>query len=84
MTRPKFFRVFVLIALAFAAAGCGVLKKGKGPSTPVLGQRIAVLTGEGDVTVDPATAALPMSLPAAIAAALRYMLPGAFGSITSR
>jgi outer membrane protein assembly factor BamB len=39
-----------------------VFKKGKA-STPVLGQRIAVLTGEGDVTVDPATATLPMSLP---------------------
>jgi outer membrane protein assembly factor BamB len=44
-----------------------VFKKGKKTNTPVLGQRIAVLTGEGDVTVDPATAALPMSLPAAAA-----------------
>jgi outer membrane protein assembly factor BamB len=33
----------------------------------VLGERIAVLTGEGDVTADPATAALPMSLPQAVA-----------------
>ncbi len=62
MTRAKFFRVSVLIAAALAASGCGVFKKGKS-STPVLGQRIAVLTGEGDVAVDPATAALPMSLP---------------------
>jgi outer membrane protein assembly factor BamB len=38
------------------------LKKGK-KATPVLGERIAVLTSEGDVTVDPATAALPMALP---------------------
>src|SRR4051812_49833575 len=59
----KSFRVAFLIGLTIAASGCGVFKKGKGPSTPVLGQRIAVLTGEGDVTVDPATAALPMSLP---------------------
>ena len=29
----------------------------------MLGERIAVLTGEGDVEVDPATAALPMTLP---------------------
>jgi outer membrane protein assembly factor BamB len=62
MTRLTTFRVAILIAAAFAASGCGVLKKGK-PKTPVLGQRIAVLTGEGDVAVDPATAALPMSLP---------------------
>jgi outer membrane protein assembly factor BamB len=56
-----------MIAAAFAASGCGVLKKGKKTNTPVLGQRIAVLTGENDVTVDPATASLPMSLPDAVA-----------------
>jgi outer membrane protein assembly factor BamB len=62
MTTKKYFRVALLIAAALAASGCGVFKKGKA-STPVLGQRIAVLTGEGDVSVDPATATLPMSLP---------------------
>jgi len=62
MTTKKYFRVAILIAAALAASGCGVFKKGKA-STPVIGQRIAVLTGEGDVTVDPATATLPMSLP---------------------
>jgi len=66
MTRSKFFRVGILIAAALAASACGVLKKGKHTNTPVLGQRIAVLTGEGDVTVDPATAALPISLPQAV------------------
>ena len=66
MTRPKYFRVAVLIAAALAASGCGVFKKGKA-TTPVLGQRIPVLTGEGDVTVDPATTALPMTLPAPVA-----------------
>jgi outer membrane protein assembly factor BamB len=65
MTRSKYFRVAILIGAAAAASSCGILKKGKGPSTPVLGQRIAVLTGEGDVTVDPATTALPMILPQA-------------------
>jgi outer membrane protein assembly factor BamB len=67
MTRPKTFRVAVLIAAALAASGCGVFKKGKASGTPVLGQRIAVLTGEGDVTVDPAAATLPMALPDAVA-----------------
>ena len=66
MTRPKYFRVAVLIAAALAASGCGVFKKGKS-TTPVLGQRIPGLTGEGDVTVDPATTALPMTLPAPVA-----------------
>jgi outer membrane protein assembly factor BamB len=63
MTRSTYFRASLLIAMTIAASGCGLLKRGKGPSTPVLGQRIAVLTGEGDVAVDPATAALPMTLP---------------------
>lgn len=63
MTRLKHFRVAVLIAAALSASGCGVFKKGKA-TTPVLGERIPVLTGEGDVIVDPATTALPMSLPA--------------------
>jgi len=67
MTRQKFLRVSFLIAVTIAASGCSVFKKGKGPSTPVLGERIAVLRGEGDVTADPATAALPMSLPQAVA-----------------
>jgi hypothetical protein len=67
MTTSKYLRVGVLIAAALAASGCGVFKKGKHTNTPVLGQRIAVLTGEGDVTVDPATATLPMNLPAAVA-----------------
>ena len=63
MSKSTFFRVSSLVALGLAASGCGVLKKGKGPSTPVLGERVAVLTGEGDVAVDPALAAQPMSLP---------------------
>jgi outer membrane protein assembly factor BamB len=62
MITRKHVRFAVLIAAALAASGCGVLKKGK-KATPVLGERIAVLTSEGDVTVDPATAALPMALP---------------------
>ena len=66
MIKQKYIRIAVLIAAALAASGCGVLKKGKA-ATPVLGQRIAVLTSEGDVTVDPATAALPMALPEPVA-----------------
>src|SRR5436190_1022373 len=67
MTRSKTIQVAFMIAMAFAASGCSVLKKGKKTTTPVLGQRIAVLTGENDVAVDPATASLPMSLPEAVA-----------------
>ena len=54
-----------MIAAALAASGCGVFKKGT-PKTPVVGERIAVLATETDVSVDPATAALPMTLPPAV------------------
>ena len=60
----KKLKVAVLIAGALASSSCGIFKKGK-PKTPVLGERIDVLATESDVAVDPATAALPMSLPAA-------------------
>jgi outer membrane protein assembly factor BamB len=55
-------RFVVLTLAAIAASGCGIFKKGA-PKTPVLGERVAVLTVEQDVAVDPATAALPFSLP---------------------
>jgi len=58
-------RLAVLMIAAMAAGGCGILKKG-GPKTPVLGQRVAVLTTENDVTVDRDTASLPMALPAPV------------------
>src|SRR3954453_21160531 len=66
MSKKKLFRVSVLIAAALAASGCGIMKKGK-PKTPVLGERIPVLTSEGEVEIDLATAALPMNLPPAVA-----------------
>jgi outer membrane protein assembly factor BamB len=65
MTNPKYLRVSILIAAALAASGCSIFKRGSGPKTPVLGQRIAVLTSESDAQVDLATAAQPMTLPPA-------------------
>jgi len=66
MTKTTSLRVGLMIAAALAAGGCSLLKKGR-PKTPVLGQRIAVLTSEGDVAVDIATAAQPMTLPEPVA-----------------
>jgi outer membrane protein assembly factor BamB len=65
MIKHKHVRVAIMIAAALAASGCSVFKKGK-PKTPILGERIPVLTAEGDIQIDPATAALPMSLPAPV------------------
>ena len=59
-------KLAITVAAALAAGGCSLLKKST-PSTPVLGERIAVLTSEIDVVVDPTTAALPMALPAPVA-----------------
>jgi outer membrane protein assembly factor BamB len=67
MTTARHIRVAILIAGALAASGCSVFKRGKAASTPVLGQRIAVLTTEGDVSADPATRSQPLNLPAPVA-----------------
>jgi outer membrane protein assembly factor BamB len=66
MTKPTHFRVAMLIAAALAASGCSLFKK-SAPKTPVLGERISVLSAEGDALVDPETAAIPMVLPPAVA-----------------
>jgi len=58
-------RFGIIVAAAIAASACGVFGHKKA-STPVLGERIAVLASESDVSVDPATAAIPMSLPAPV------------------
>ena len=66
MTKSRNVTVAVLIAAALASSGCSVFKKGARPKTPVLGQRIDVLTNEVEVAADPATQALPFSLPAPV------------------
>jgi outer membrane protein assembly factor BamB len=58
-------KIGVLMAAVLAVSGCSVLRRTQ-PKTPVLGERIAVLTSENDVAVDPATAALPINLPPAV------------------
>jgi outer membrane protein assembly factor BamB len=56
--------VVTILMAASLLAGCGVVGKSR-PKTPVLGDRISVLETDPDVQVDPATAALPFTLPAA-------------------
>jgi outer membrane protein assembly factor BamB len=55
-------------------SGCNPFKKDR-KITPTVGERIAVLTGEADIAIDEATAAMPFSLPAADANA-EWTQPG--------
>ncbi|MES2001124.1 MAG: PQQ-binding-like beta-propeller repeat protein [Pseudomonadota bacterium] len=66
MTKPTTFMIALITAAAVATSGCSVLKR-KTPKTPVLGERIAVLTSEGEVEVDPTLGGASMALPEAIA-----------------
>ncbi len=56
--------ILVTTALLGGCAGGGPFKKKI--KANVLGERVAVLVNEADIAVDPATAALPISLPAAV------------------
>ncbi|MET0249245.1 MAG: PQQ-binding-like beta-propeller repeat protein [Sphingobium sp.] len=51
-------------AMVALLAGCGVIggKKG-GPKTPVVGNRVSILTNEQAIEIDPALAGVPVSLP---------------------
>ena len=62
MNRSRSLTAALMIGLALA--GCNTIRKGK-PKTPVLGERVSVLASELNITVDPATAAIPMALPEA-------------------
>ena len=58
-------KIALVLAAAALVSGCNPFKKDR-PKTPVVGERIAVLTGESDIEIDEATAALPFTLPAAV------------------
>jgi len=66
MRNASKFTAFLLTTalLGGCAGGLGLFKKKPGPK--VGGERVAVLVNEVDIAVDPATAALPVSLPAAV------------------
>ena len=55
-----------LLAAAALVSGCNPFKKDK-PVTPTVGERISVLSGETEITIDEQTAALPFSLPPQVA-----------------
>ncbi|GAA4033490.1 PQQ-like beta-propeller repeat protein [Sphingomonas rosea] len=55
-------KVVILSLTASLLASCGVVGKSR-PKTPVIGNRVSVLSTDPDVQVDPSTAALPFSIP---------------------
>ena len=61
-------RITALLLTASLLVGCstvgGIFKKKEKVTVP--GERVAVLVNEADIDIDPATASLPMSLPAAV------------------
>jgi len=57
-------RLITVIVAASLLGGCGILDKKK-KTTPTLGERIAVLSSEAAIEVDPALAGVPITLPAA-------------------
>ena len=59
----KISTLLLTTLLLSGCAGGGLFKKK--PATKVAGERVAVLVNEADIEVDPATAALPIGLPAA-------------------
>ena len=59
-------KLALLLVATAMVTGCNPFNK-KVTRTPVIGERIAVLSGESDISVDPDTAAMPFSIPAALA-----------------
>ena len=59
-------KLALLLVATAMVTGCNPFNK-KVSKTPVIGERIAVLSGESDISVDPDTAAMPFSIPGAIA-----------------
>jgi len=64
----KLFALAGALALSTMLSGCGIFGGGEGkkPKTPVLGQRISVLTAESGVEVDPTLEVVPVTPPEAV------------------
>ncbi len=58
--------IALLLAASAMVTACNPFKKGV-VKTPVVGERISVLSAENEIAVDPDTAALPFAIPEAIA-----------------
>ncbi|MES2903926.1 MAG: PQQ-binding-like beta-propeller repeat protein [Pseudomonadota bacterium] len=59
-------KLALLLVASVCVTGCNPFKK-DAVKTPVIGERIAVLSGENAIEVDPETAAMPFVIPEAVA-----------------
>ncbi len=57
-------RFVVALTAVSLLGGCGIFDRGRGPTTPTVGERISVLGNEGQVEADPALAGTPVTVPA--------------------
>lgn len=60
-------RITIAAMLLLSLGGCGIFGRGgdKGPKTPLLGERVPILTYEGGAEIDPGMADMPVVVPAA-------------------
>lgn len=56
-------RLMAAVAAVALLSGCGIFKGKGGPKTPVVGDRISILTSESDIEVDPSLADVQVVLP---------------------
>lgn len=56
-------RLVAAVAAVALLSGCGIFKGKGGPKTPVVGERISILTSESGVEVDPSLADVEVVLP---------------------
>jgi outer membrane protein assembly factor BamB len=59
-------RLVVALSAASLLGGCGILGGSDRPTTPTVGERIAVLGTEGQVEADPQIADVPVTVPAPV------------------
>jgi outer membrane protein assembly factor BamB len=60
-------RMFLMLGAASLLGGCGIFGNRPDPSTPTIGQRVSVLSGETNVQVDATLAGVAVALPAPVA-----------------
>ena len=59
-------RILAALVAATLLGGCGILGENRERTTPTVGQRIPVLSAEGQIAVDPQLAGIPVTVPAPV------------------